>query len=132
MPRNNPPPQPPASAAVTAEPLRFGAARADARDVEIAVETTDNHFRLSVSDNGRGMPLVRPLGEAVAGPPGVGILAMKVRLQQIGGILEIRSGPGTGRTGTTLSAVFPRSPATGNTKSAKVRPRHHGSRKRVH
>lgn len=42
MPRNNPPAQPPASAAVTAEPLRFGAARAEARDVEIAVETPIN------------------------------------------------------------------------------------------
>lgn len=105
---------------------------ARATEVEIAVETTGNHFQLSVSDNGRGMPPGQALGDAIAGPPGVGILAMKVRLQQIGGILEIRSGPGTGRTGTTLSAVFPRGPATGNTKSAKVRPRHHGSRKRVH
>jgi FdhD protein len=39
MPRNNPPAQPPASAAVTAEPLRFGAARDDAREIEVAVET---------------------------------------------------------------------------------------------
>lgn len=42
MPRNNPPAQPPASAAVTAEPLRFGAAREDAREIEVAVETPIN------------------------------------------------------------------------------------------
>lgn len=42
MPRNNPPAQPPASAAVTAEPLRFGAARDDAREIEVAVETPIN------------------------------------------------------------------------------------------
>lgn len=42
MPRNNPSAQPPASAAVTAEPLRFGAAREDAREIEVAVETPIN------------------------------------------------------------------------------------------
>ncbi|WP_089177359.1 formate dehydrogenase accessory sulfurtransferase FdhD [Bosea sp. AS-1] len=42
MPRNNPPAQPPASAAVTAEPLRFGAAREGAREIEIAVEMPIN------------------------------------------------------------------------------------------
>lgn len=42
MPRNNPPAQPPASAAVTAQPLRFGAAREDAREIEVAVETPIN------------------------------------------------------------------------------------------
>lgn len=42
MPRNNPLAQPPASAAVTAEPLRFGTERADAREIEVAVETPIN------------------------------------------------------------------------------------------
>ena len=42
MPRNNREAQPPASAAVTAEPLRFGAAREDAREIEVAVETPIN------------------------------------------------------------------------------------------
>ena len=42
MPRNNPPAQPPASAAVAARPLRFGAAQDGTRDVEIAVETPIN------------------------------------------------------------------------------------------
>lgn len=42
MPRNNPHAQPPASAAVTAEPLRFGAEPADAREIEVAVETPIN------------------------------------------------------------------------------------------
>ncbi|WP_455996489.1 ATP-binding protein [Bradyrhizobium sp. LeoA1S1] len=105
---------------------------ARATKVEIAIETTDDHFRLRVSDNGRGMPLDQALGGAMAGPPGVGIPAMKVRLQQIGGTLEIRSEPGTGQPGTTLSAVFPRGPATEKSPPAKGRPRHHGPRKRVH
>ncbi|WP_225703586.1 sensor histidine kinase [Bradyrhizobium cenepequi] len=105
---------------------------ARATEVKIAIESTDNHFQLRVSDDGRGMPPGQARDEAMAEPPGVGIPAMRVRLQQIGGTLEIRSGPGTGRPGTTLSAVFPRGPATGKTQSAKGRPRHHDPRKRVH
>ena len=42
MPRNNAPAQPPASAAVKAEPLRFGAAAEGARAIEVAVETPIN------------------------------------------------------------------------------------------
>ena len=42
MPRNNPPAQPPASAAVTAQPLRFGAAPEGAHEIEVAVETPIN------------------------------------------------------------------------------------------
>jgi FdhD protein len=42
MPRNNREAQPPASAAVTAQPLRFGAAQKGAREIEVAVETPIN------------------------------------------------------------------------------------------
>jgi len=42
MPRSDRPAQPPASAIVTAEPVRFGEARAEARTVEVAVETPIN------------------------------------------------------------------------------------------
>ncbi len=42
MPRSNPHAQPPASAAVTAEPLRFGATVEGAREIEVAVETPIN------------------------------------------------------------------------------------------
>ena len=42
MPRNNRHAQPPASAAATAEPLRFGAAPEGAREIEVAVETPIN------------------------------------------------------------------------------------------
>ncbi|MCU4181675.1 formate dehydrogenase accessory sulfurtransferase FdhD [Bosea sp. BH3] len=41
MPRNRPA-QPPASAAVTAQPLRFGVAPEEAREIEVAVETPIN------------------------------------------------------------------------------------------
>ncbi|CAH1659656.1 Sulfur carrier protein FdhD [Hyphomicrobiales bacterium] len=42
MPRSNPPAQPPASAAVAAAPLRFGAVQEGHREIEVAVETPIN------------------------------------------------------------------------------------------
>lgn len=42
MPRNNPSAQPPATAIVSAEPIRFGIEGTDARTVEVAVETPVN------------------------------------------------------------------------------------------
>ncbi|WP_420102327.1 formate dehydrogenase accessory sulfurtransferase FdhD [Bosea sp. (in: a-proteobacteria)] len=42
MRRNDPPAQPPASLAVSARPLRFGAADPGAREIEVAVETPTN------------------------------------------------------------------------------------------
>jgi signal transduction histidine kinase len=85
---------------------------AKATAVEIVIAATDSHFRLTISDDGRGMPV----GQAKAGTGtvafGVGIPAMRARLEQIGGTLDIRSGPATRRAGTVLQAVFPRELAT--------------------
>jgi two-component system sensor histidine kinase UhpB len=80
---------------------------AKATDVRIMIETIDGQFRLMVSDNGCGLPPARPRDSAVAGVSGVGIAAMRARLQKMGGTLEIRSGPEAGRPGTILSAAFP-------------------------
>jgi len=96
---------------------------AKATEVEIAIEAVDNHFMMSLSDNGRGMPAGQAVHGAKKESLGVGIPAMRVRLQQIGGTLEIRSRD-TGRPGTKLCAVFPRVHATLETRPAKRR-RHH-------
>ena len=64
--------------------------------VRLAVE--DGEIRLKVTDRGRGMP---PGGDGA--PFGVGIPGMRGRLQQLGGKLEIRSGP----KGTTVLARLP-------------------------
>ena len=82
---------------------------AQATEVEVAMEATDTHFRLRIRDNGRGMPV----NQSRAGPKalsfGVGIPAMRTRLQQMGGTLEILSSPAAKRRGTTLCAVIPHS-----------------------
>jgi two-component system NarL family sensor kinase len=80
---------------------------AKATQVKIILESTDTHFMLRISDNGRGMPN----SQARSGPKaisfGVGIPAMRARLRQMGGSLEIQSSSAMECRGTTLYAVFP-------------------------
>jgi two-component system, NarL family, sensor kinase len=82
---------------------------AQATQVRVTMEATKTHFKLRIIDNGRGMPI----GQARSGPAaisfGVGIPAMKARLQQLGGTLRIHSSSASARRGTTLSAVIPHS-----------------------
>jgi two-component system sensor histidine kinase UhpB len=82
---------------------------AQATQVKVAMQATDAHFKLRVTDNGRGMPI----NQARSGPNavsfGVGIPAMRARLRQLGGTLEIHSSSATGGRGTTLCAVLPHS-----------------------
>jgi two-component system, NarL family, sensor kinase len=80
---------------------------AQATEVKVAMEIADRHFKLRISDNGRGMPMNQPRSGPKAISFGVGIPAMRTRLQQMGGNLEIHSSPTTGRRGTTLCAVIP-------------------------
>ena len=82
---------------------------AQATQVRVAMEATDTHFKLRITDNGRGMPI----SQGRSGPKmisfGVGIPAMRARLQQLGGTLEIHSSSASARRGTTLCAVIPHS-----------------------
>ena len=78
---------------------------AKATEVWIAIEATEGHFRLSVRDNGRGMAGGHTRYGASEPSLGVGIPAMRVRMQQLGGTLEIRS-TSAGGAGTTLCAAF--------------------------
>jgi two-component system NarL family sensor kinase len=96
---------------------------AQATEVTVAMEVADTHFKLRISDNGRGMPIDQPRSGPKAISLGVGIPAMKTRLQQMGGTLEIRSSPATGHRGTTLCAVIPHSQPP---KRARTRERHQG------
>jgi signal transduction histidine kinase len=75
---------------------------AKATEVEIVLDGTNSHFRLTVSDNGRGLPTGGKTGSI-----GVGIPAMRARLEQIGGTLDIESDPARQSAGTILRAVFP-------------------------
>ena len=82
---------------------------AKATQVKVAMEATDTHFKLRINDNGRGMPIKQARSGPKAISLGVGIPAMRARLQQLGGTLEIRFLISDGRRGTTLCAVIPHS-----------------------
>lgn len=80
---------------------------AKATNVRIVIGATVSHFRVTISDNGRGIGADHVKQGAAANSSGVGIPAMRVRLEQMGGSLDIHSNPATRRPGTVLCAVFP-------------------------
>ncbi|EIG61876.1 MULTISPECIES: ATP-binding protein [unclassified Bradyrhizobium] len=90
---------------------------AQATKVSIVIDATDSQFRLTVNDNGRGLRADYGKHRAKATSIGVGIPAMRARLEQIGGALDISSDQATWPSGTILRAVLPR----GLAKSARSR-----------
>ena len=104
---------------------------AQATQVKVAMEATDTHFKLRVTDNGRGMPI----NQARSGPKavsfGVGIPAMRARLRQLGGTLEIHSSSATGGEGTTLCAVLPHSLPLTRTRQPVRRHSHLGHHRSI-
>lgn len=80
---------------------------AKATEAKVVVDATDKEIRLTISDNGRGFPVRGANDRDGAVSIGVGIPAMRARLRQLGGTLDIRSSPETPHSGTTLCAVFP-------------------------
>jgi two-component system NarL family sensor kinase len=103
---------------------------ARATQVELAMEAMDMHFKLRISDNGRGMPINRAGPGARVISLGVGIPAMRARLQQLGGTLEIHSSSARARRGTTLCAVIPHSLPLKSARPPERRhshPGYHGS-----
>lgn len=83
---------------------------AKATRVRITIGTTDTHFKLLIVDNGCGMPIGQARSGVRAISFGIGIPAMRTRLQQLRGSLEIRSSSSAAAEsgGTTLCAVIPR------------------------
>ncbi len=79
---------------------------AKATEVTIVVDVADNQFRLMIRDNGRGLPDTGRRGTKAASV-GVGIPAMRARLHEIGGTLEIQSNPAASQPGAILCAMFP-------------------------
>jgi two-component system sensor histidine kinase UhpB len=80
---------------------------AKATEVNIAIAADDGHFHLTIGDNGCGLPSDRGGLGTKAASIGVGIPAMRARLLQIGGTLDIQSSREARHSGTVLCAVFP-------------------------
>jgi two-component system NarL family sensor kinase len=102
---------------------------ANATHVTIAIVAGDTSFKLRISDDGCGLPA----DQAISGPKalsfGVGIPAMRTRLQQLGGALQIRSSSAPECRGTTLLAVIPRPSPQKKTRPERRQRSlgHHGS-----
>ncbi|OPY98233.1 diguanylate cyclase [Bradyrhizobium sacchari] len=79
---------------------------AKATEVAIVIDVADGRFLLTISDNGRGLPEIGGRGRK-EGSIGVGIPAMRARLHEIGGTLDIKSNRIAPHSGTVLCAVFP-------------------------
>ncbi|WP_057859142.1 PAS domain-containing sensor histidine kinase [Bradyrhizobium lablabi] len=99
---------------------------AQATHVKVAMEATDTHFKLRVADNGRGMPTHQARSGPKAVSFGVGIPAMRARLRQLGGTLEIRSSSAKGGRGTTLRADLPHCLSLKRTRQPAQRQSHLG------
>ena len=80
---------------------------AKATEVRIGIDAIEDHFRLTISDDGRGLSVHPAKPGAKATSIGVGIPAMRARLQEIGGTLDIQSDPNVRHSGTVVCAVFP-------------------------
>ena len=93
---------------------------AKATEVDIVLDVAESELRLTISDNGRGFRADHGKPGAKAISIGVGIPAMRARLQQIGGSLEIYSDTTVRRSGTILRAVFPHGLTTNRRHARKA------------
>lgn len=87
---------------VAQECLTNIARHADASEVEVRLEVVDDHLRLSVSDDGRGVSQ-----ERVRSPRSSGIGGMRARAAALGAALTIDGNPGSG-TVVRLEVPAPR------------------------
>jgi two-component system, NarL family, sensor kinase len=97
---------------VTQEALTNVFRHAKATEVKIAIDAVDSNFRLTISDNGCGFAPGNTKHDRKAMSIGVGIPAMRARLEQLGGTLDIHPDPAMRNAGTVLCAVFPHLAAT--------------------
>jgi signal transduction histidine kinase len=83
--------------AIAIEALNNSLRHAQATNVQVAVTADVESVTLSVSDDGRGFDPLRASA-------GVGLHSMRERSEQLGGVLELTTTPGSG---TTVSARVP-------------------------
>jgi PAS domain S-box-containing protein len=76
------------------------------REASVTLTGDGNGYRLEVRDKGKGIP-PEQLERPGRGRMGVGIAGMRQRMMQLGGRLELESGPG----GTTVRATLPKGPS---------------------
>ena len=68
---------------------------AQARKVKVSIRRVDSEINIGVEDNGVGFDLTEVASIATK-TGGFGLFSIRERLEQLGGRLEIKSGPGRG------------------------------------
>jgi signal transduction histidine kinase len=87
---------------IAQEALNNAARHAHAKTVEIVVSVDGPTVRIFVRDDGQGFDVSAALERR--GDRGLGLIGMRERVEDLGGILTILSGPGNG---TRLSVSIP-------------------------
>jgi signal transduction histidine kinase len=82
---------------------------AQASSVQVSLESRAGVLTARIADDGRGF---RRSAESAA-PLGVGIVGMRIRIEQLGGTLQIDGGP----RGTVVMATIPLPPAVGSAQA---------------
>ena len=80
---------------VIQEALTNVSKHANASTVQLCLERNDSHLHLEIADNGRGFDLEEVLSSEV-NMKGVGLVAIRERINSLDGDLVIRAEPGTG------------------------------------
>ncbi len=88
---------------ITQEALRNVWRHAEAKEAEVTVEFEQTLTKVTVSDNGKGFDLPRPIGD-LARDGKLGLAGMQERAQLLGGTLKVQSDPGKG---TTITVELP-------------------------
>jgi signal transduction histidine kinase len=88
-----------AAYAITAEALANVARHAGARSASVRVERDGGALVVAVSDDGCGVP--------ADARPGVGLVSMRRRAEELGGTLELAASGEGGRRGTVVTARLP-------------------------
>jgi len=73
----------------------------------IRVREREGHAQVEIEDKGKGIPPKKLQEMASAGTPGVGIRGMQERIRQLGGTMEINSGPNGASVTVRLPVVEP-------------------------
>jgi signal transduction histidine kinase len=93
---------------------------AKATQVNISIDEADTRFEVRISDNGCGMRVSQTRHGLEAVSLGVGIPAMRARLDQMGGTFEMHSSSASECCGTTIYATIPRATLRKGNKSPEM------------
>jgi PAS domain S-box-containing protein len=88
----------------TRELLMNIAKHADAHNVSVTIDRTDNEIRIRVADDGRGFD-VSTLNHGTGEREGLGIFSIRERLINVGGSFHIASEPGKGTEVTLIAPL---------------------------